>query len=230
MNKAIKPLLLLLMCALFVVLMAVIYLKSTEKLMTEKEARELVTERYTGHIIKLDNRKDHRIYDVEIKDKNKLYSVEIDRLKGTIKNVDAKITEKKKVTKTTKAKEKNKPKEQNKQKKTGITEKKAKQIVMQEVGGTFVSIKKNEHATPVTYSVTHHVGHNEGAVVTVNAINGKVNAVSWFNIEQTEAQDNDTPVVPNQPTQEETPINPPQQEHIYDNDDDDFDDDDGDDD
>lgn len=226
MNKTVKPLLLLLMCALFIVLMVVIYLKSTEKLMTEKEARELVTERYTGHISKLENRKDPRTYDVEIKDKNKQYSVEIDRLKGTIKNVDAKVIEKKKVAK---AKKNSKAKEQNKQKKTGITEKKAKQIVMQEVGGTFVSIKKNEHATPVTYSVTHHVGHNEGAVVTVNAINGEVNAVSWFNNEQAKSQDNDTPVIPNQPTQKETPVNPPQQDHIYDSEDDDFDDDDGDD-
>src|SRR5699024_12170845 len=97
----------------------------------------------------------------------KKYSLKIERRKETIKNVTSQTTPKKQ-TKKEKPKTKEKTKKDDK-KKTLITEKRAKQIVMNEVGGTFVDIKKNEDSKPMTYTVTKHVDDNKEAVVSVNS-------------------------------------------------------------
>ncbi|MBF0839904.1 hypothetical protein, partial [Streptococcus acidominimus] len=81
-----------------------------------------------GDITKLTQSKDNRTFYVKIKDKDKKYSLEIDRRKETIKNVTSQTTPKKQKPKT-----KEKPKKDDKEK-TLITEKRAKQIVMNEVG------------------------------------------------------------------------------------------------
>ena len=182
MKKAIKPLLIVVMAIILIALISIIYIRSTEQLMDKDLAKTLISERYKGDITKLTQSKDNRTFYVKIKDKDKKYSLEIDRRKETIKNVTSQTTPKKQ-TKKEKPKTKEKPKKDDK-KKTLITEKRAKQIVMNEVGGTFVDIKKNEDSKPMTYTVTQHVDDNEGAVVSVNSLNGKVNSVSWFNIEQ----------------------------------------------
>src|SRR5699024_12266211 len=75
--------------------------------------------------------KDNRTFYVKIKDKDKKYSLEIDRRKETIKNVTSQTTPKKQ-TKKEKPKTKEKPKKDDK-KKTLITEKKTKQKVINEV-------------------------------------------------------------------------------------------------
>ncbi|MGK9043880.1 hypothetical protein [Mammaliicoccus vitulinus] len=188
MKKIIKPFLIIIMAMLLIALIAIIYIRSTEQLMDKNHAKTLVSERYKGDISKLTQSKDNRMFYVEIKDKDKKYSLEIDRRKETIKNVTSQSTSKQPTKQQPKTKQKSKKENKNK---TIITEKRAKQIVMNEVGGTFVAIKKNENSKPATYTVTQHVDQDEGAIVSVNSLNGKVNSVSWFNIEQPQADYNE---------------------------------------
>lgn len=188
MKKLIKPFLIVMMAILLIALIAIIYIRSTEQLMDKNLAKTLVSERYKGDISKLTQSKDNRLFYVEIKDKDKKYSLEIDRRKETIKNVTSQSTSKQPTKQQPKTKQKSKKENKNK---SIITEKRAKQIVMNEVGGTFVDIKKNDNSKPATYTVTQHVDQDEGAVVSVNSLNGKVNSVSWFNIEQPQTDYNE---------------------------------------
>ncbi|WP_239710385.1 MULTISPECIES: hypothetical protein [unclassified Mammaliicoccus] len=183
MKKLIKPVLIVIVAILLITLITIIYFRSTEQLMDKNHAKTLVSERYKGELIKLTQSKDDRMFYVVIKDKDKKYSLEIDRKDETIKNVTSQSISKQ-------VAKKQKPKKE-KEKQTFITEKRAKQIVMNEVGGTFVDIKKNEKSKPATYTVTQHVDHDEGAMVSVNALNGKVNSVSWFNIERPQTDYNE---------------------------------------
>nr|WP_263313472.1 hypothetical protein [Mammaliicoccus sp. Marseille-Q6498] len=196
MKKAIKPFLILVAIVLIFVLIVIIFFRTQDQLMKEKDAKNLVTERYKGTISKLTKSKDNRTFFVKIKDSEKIYSLEIDRRKETIKNVNSQSTAKKQNTKkNNKTKEKpKKPKKKNEL----ISEDRAKQIVMNEVGGTFVSIKKNKNTTPETYSITQHVDDDEGAIVSVNTMNGKVHSVTWFNIEQSQSNANQQPQNKNQ--------------------------------
>ena len=110
MKKAIKPLLIVVMAILLIALISIIYIRSTEQLMDKDLAKTLISERYKGDITKLTQSKDNRTFFVKIKDKDKKYSLEIDRTKETIKNVTSQPTPKKQT-------KKEKPK--TKEKKTG---------------------------------------------------------------------------------------------------------------
>lgn len=224
MKKATKLVLVVLAALLFIALSVVIYTKANESLMSKTEAKNFVTERYEGDIKKMSLSKDKKIFHVNIKDDNKMYSLDIDRKEEVIKNVQSKTVESNKTTtnnKNKQNKEKNTKKEESK--KPLISENEAKQIAHKKVGGEFVNIKKNTNATPNTYIITHHVDDDEGAVISVNAVNGKINSVSWFNIEQPQSEQID-------PQPKVQPETQPNENYYYEQDDDDDYDDDYDDD
>lgn len=67
---------------------------------------------------------------------------------------------------------------------TLITEEEAKQIALNEVGGTFVHLTLNQETHPKQYQIIQRVDDDdEGALVTVDAIDGDALKVLWFQID-----------------------------------------------
>ncbi|MCJ0912353.1 PepSY domain-containing protein [Mammaliicoccus sciuri] len=220
MKIATKHILVLLASTLFIVLSVIIYMKANEKLMKKEEVEKFVTDRYKGNIEDISLSDDESLFHVNIKDSNKVYSLDIDRKKEVIKNVKSKTIKNKEQSNIKEKKQKENPRK--KEKKSLISEKEAKQISHQKVGGKFIDIKKNTNTSPNTYTITQYVDDDEGAVVTVNAVSGKINSVSWFNIEQPQLEYN----APKTDERQEAQTN----NGYYYEQDDDFDDDDEDDD
>lgn len=172
----------------------------------EQEVRAMITDRYGGEIENISQSDDERFYIVSMKNEEYKYEIKMSRDDSSIENiVTEKITqqnedeaakkdeeksseEKKAPEADKKAKEKEAAEKQaQKEKETAntlITEEEAKQIALNEVGGTFVHLTLNQETHPKQYQIIQRVDDDdEGALVTVDAIDGDALKVLWFQID-----------------------------------------------
>ena len=172
-------------------------------LISEEEAKGIVTERYGGTVesVSLDN--DKRYFNINLNNAGVLHEVKIDREDSSveaIENVSDTTKQKENVTEdsqeseeTSESEEKNteqaskQPEEKDKEKASKpkpITLEEAKKIAFDEVGGENVYSTWYEEGEAREYYILQLVdGDDEGALISVNGLTGQIYKVVWLEID-----------------------------------------------
>ncbi|EKU50373.1 PepSY domain-containing protein [Staphylococcus massiliensis] len=180
MKHFLKIMLVLMILGLGIALATVMYQSSKTKMISQKEAENIVQERYGGKIVNVEEREHKSKFEIAVVNKDTEITVQIDRKTKDIDNVKSKKLKQKDKDKSSKKDKKKKAK------KLKISKEKAKSIAKKKVGGYTSQIKLNQSKHYPYYEVRQEVNQNEGAILTINAVTGKVHNVSWFKKGQTQ--------------------------------------------
>src|SRR5699024_9977084 len=164
----------------------------------EQEAEAMVSDRYSGEIEDISMTEDEAFYIVTVNDDTHSYQIKINRDDSTVEDIQAEKTEQPEEEHTgeTVGRPSEEPSddtsgEQNtenetseeateEEEKTLISDAEARDIAAQGVGGWYIYSSLNENSHPVAYQVIQGVDDDEGALVTINAQNGEVTKLLWF--------------------------------------------------
>ncbi|MCD2138517.1 PepSY domain-containing protein [Salinicoccus halitifaciens] len=169
--------------------------------MDEEEVRAIVQERYQGDVSNVSLGTDDEYFVVSVDDEEYLYEITINRSEGRV--VDITSSENPDYEAETMEEDEG---GQHAEPETGkpakdtpdegpdlITAEEARDIAMEEVGGLFLHSTLNTDITPNEYLIANLIdGDDEGAIVSINAVNGSVNKVIFLDIEFDEIGDLET--------------------------------------
>lgn len=169
--------------------------------MDEDEVRAIVQDRYQGDVSNVSLGTDDEYFIVTVDDEKYLYEITINRAEGRV--VDVASSENPDHQEETVEQDEEVPKtegeagepEENAPDDTPelISEEEAGNIAMEEVGGLFLHSTLNTDVNPSEYLIANLIdGDDEGAIVSINAVNGSVNKVIFLDIEFDEIGDLET--------------------------------------
>ncbi len=181
------------------VIIGILYMNYTATdYMNEEEVRAIVADRYHGDIsnVSLVDGDEHFV--VTVDDEAYLYEITINRTEGTV--VDVTSSENPEHEEET-------PEDGERQEGDAgdsadgasegsvdiISVEEAKSIAMNEVGGLFLQSTLNTDVNPSEYLIANLIDDDdEGAIVSINAVNGSINKVIFLDIEFDEIGDLET--------------------------------------
>ena len=173
----------------------------------EQEAEAMVSDRYSGEIEDISITEDEAFYIVTVNDDTHSYQIKIDRDDSTVEDIQSEETEQPEEANTegtagepSEESSDETSGEQNAENETSeeageaeeetlISDAEARDIAAQEVGGWYIYSSLNENSHPGVYQVIQGVDDDEGALVTINAQNGEVTKLLWFEKEFDEVAD-----------------------------------------
>ena len=229
------------------VIIGVVYMNFMEAdYINEDEVRAIVTDRYQGDISNISLSDNDDYFQVTVDDEQYLYEITINRSEGTVK--DIKSSENPDYVEETEVESEGDNTEEadsaegsseegsaaeeeqtsNDTESNGsdiISVEEAREIAMNEVGGLFLHSTLNEEVSPSEYLIANLIdGDDEGAIVSINALNGTINKVIFLDIDFEEIGDLESFM------RQVASYNAQSQHYYIEYDDDDWDDDDWDDD
>ncbi|WP_017547549.1 hypothetical protein [Salinicoccus carnicancri] len=175
----------------------------------EEEVSAMVTDRYGGEIENISQTEDGQSYIVTLANEEYRYEITVsaedagiegivteknedgnrDTASGSEEDASTETSEEKPAGEKTDTK---KDRDQQEEEKTDalITEDEAKNIASGEVGGQFVHLTLNQETHPQQYQIIQLVeDDDEGALVTVDAMDGKAMNILWFQADFNEIAD-----------------------------------------
>lgn len=182
------------------VIIGILYMNYTAAdYMNEEEVRAIVKERYNGDISNVSLANDDEYFIVSVDDEEYLYEITINRTEGNVANVTSfknpDYEEKDESREGQKSEdEAGESAEGNTEKATDlISVEEARDIAMGEVGGLFLHSTLNVDVNPSEYLIANLIDDDdEGAIVSINAVNGNINKVIFLDIEFDEIGDLET--------------------------------------
>lgn len=194
------------------VIIGIVYMNFMEAdYINEDEVRAIVTDRYQGDISNVSLSDNDDYFLVTVDDEQYLYEITINRSEGTVE--DIKSSENPDYVEETEAESEGDNTEEadseeesseegsaaeeeqtsNDTESNGseiISVEEARDIAMDEVGGLFLHSTLNEEVSPSEYLIANLIdGDDEGAIVSINALNGTINKVIFLDIEFDEIGD-----------------------------------------
>lgn len=175
----------------------------------EEEVRAMVTDRYGGEIENISHTEDGQSYIVTLANEEHRYEITVSREDAGIEEIvtekneerdsdtasgsgeeTSEDTSEEKAAEEKKDAEKDSGQQEKEKTDTLITEDEAKNIASGEVGGQFVHLTLNQETHPQQYQIIQLVeDDDEGALVTVDAIDGEAMNILWFQADFNEIAD-----------------------------------------
>lgn len=172
--------------------------------MDEEEVRAIVQDRYQGDISNVSLGTDDEFFIVTVDDEEYLYEITINRAEGRVMDVTSSenpdYKEETVEQDDTSAGDQEPESDPLGPKESApddtpelISAEEAGNIAMEEVGGLFLHSTLNTDVKPSEYLIANLIdGDDEGAIVSINAVNGSVNKVIFLDIEFDEIGDLET--------------------------------------
>lgn len=194
------------------VIIGIVYMNFMEAdYINEDEVRAIVTDRYQGDISNVSLSDNDDYFLVTVDDEQYLYEITINRSEGTVEdikssenpdyveeaeaesegdNTEEADSEEESSEEGSAAEEEQTSNDTESNGSEIISVEEARDIAMDEVGGLFLHSTLNEEVSPSEYLIANLIdGDDEGAIVSINALNGTINKVIFLDIEFDEIGD-----------------------------------------
>src|SRR5690625_4150156 len=172
---------------------------------SEEEGSEMITEHYGGECENISQIADEQTYTVDVTDEEDRYEIRVEREDAKIEDI---VSEKnecqsndtasgggeetmgERTSEEKSAEGKDDGLQEKEKMDRPITEDEARKIASDEVGGQFIHLTLNQDTHPQQYQIIQLVeDDDEGALVTVDAIEGETMNILWFQADFNEIAD-----------------------------------------